>query len=58
MTVGFKTMGLGDHGNLKPYKWDLGAMKLRDKANADHMSLGLKDLGLMGHSSKLNKVKS
>ena len=29
--------------------WVLGAMKLWDKANVDHMSMGLKDLEFMGH---------
>ena len=48
-------MGLGDHGNLKPYKWDLGAMKLWDKVNGDHMSLELKDLGVNG-TLKLKKI--
>ncbi len=50
MTVGFETMGpWGSHEFETLEIWDLGAMELWDKANVDHMSLGLNDLGLMGH---------
>ena len=45
ITVGIETIGPQKFETQEI--WDLGAMKLLDKANVVHMSLGMNDLGLM-----------
>ena len=52
MTVGFDTMGLQRSQKFETLEiWDLGAMELWDKANVDHMSLGLSKLHIQSKTS-------